>query len=681
MAKTEKKKGSKVKFIIIAAVLLLIAAVIIVLVSSASMMSGMVMAQTSELERKNLENRFSVSGIVESNTFKQVSANLVYNVDEVNVEVGDRVKAGDILAVLNSDEIQRQIVEQQANLDNANVNTDYSLSDAEKRYAEARDQIADGSYYEIRSAKLSLDNAQNQLSRAKDSLENARDNREKAENRYNEQVRLSGSDKQTRIDSAQRNVDSAKYEMDCALDDYNEAKRKQSEEDYSDIKDLKKAYDDAKKDYDARYSTDKGSDLAKARTAYENALSNYSYASAYYSENPGDSNAQGALETARTNLNNAEKTLNELTAKYNVETVENTYEKAMDAYNKAKANIDTSHDNEVRSTERAYNRAKSNYDTAVDTLNNAKDGNDLSLDSYKDAADNAKRTEEDAKKSVSEAEKAVLDAKNSYDLAVKSAQSTLASLKASADREKVLSENDTGLISLEILKEKLDDCVITAPCDGTVTAVYATPGAAATGVLFIVEDTDDLKMTATVKEYNISELSEGLDVTVTIPSLGNREYEGTVSKIAPTGVKGPNGKSDGSASFYVEVLIRDTKNTGLLIGMTSKCTAVTGSKESALAVGYDALVEDSDGSSYIFTADLIPGGNGTATARKIAVETGFETDAEIEIISDELSEGMLIINNSGDMTDGGLILLPDQLGASLQGNASGDGSAADTSAE
>lgn len=669
MAKTEKKKGSKVKFIIIAAVLLLIIAFVIIVVSSASMMSGMTMAQTSGLERKDMENRFSVSGIVESSTFKQVSANLVYNVDEVNVEVGDRVKAGDILAVLNSDEIQRQIVEQQANLDNANVNTDYSLSDAEKRYAEARDQIADGSYPEIRSAKLSLDNAQSALSRAKDALENARDSREKAESRYNEQVELSGSDKQTRINSAQKNADSAKYEMDCALDDYNKAKREQDEEDYSDLKDLKKAYDDAKKDYNARYSTDRGGEVSKAREAYENALSNYSYASAYAASNPADSDAQAALDTARTDLNKAEQHLNEITAKYNVETIENTYEKSMDAYNKAKADIDTAHENAVKAAERAYNRAKASYDTAIDTLENAKDGKDLSLDSYKDAVDNAVRAEEDAKKSVSEAEKTVDDARNSYDLSVRSAQSTLLSLKAAADREKVLSENDTGLISLEILKEKLDDCVITAPCDGTVTAVYATPGAAATGVLFIVEDTDNLKMTATVKEYNISELSEGLDVTVSIPSLGNREYEGTVSKIAPTGVKGPNGKSDGSASFDVEVIIRDTKDTGLLIGMTSKCTAVTGSKENAFAVGYDALVEDSDGSSYVYTADLVPGGNGTATARKIIVETGFETDAEIEIISDELTEGMTIINNSGDVTDGGLVILADQLGAALQSAA------------
>ena len=106
-SKTEKKKGSKVKWIILAIILLLVIAFVFSIASSASMLSNMTMAQTQSLERKDMENRFSVSGIVESTTFEQVSANLVYNIDEVNVEVGDKVKAGDILAVLNSDVLQR----------------------------------------------------------------------------------------------------------------------------------------------------------------------------------------------------------------------------------------------------------------------------------------------------------------------------------------------------------------------------------------------------------------------------------------------------------------------------------------------------------------------------------------------------------------------------------------------
>ena len=160
-----------------------------------------------------------------------------------------------------------------------------------------------------------------------------------------------------------------------------------------------------------------------------------------------------------------------------------------------------------------------------------------------------------------------------------------------------------------------------------------------------------------------------MKVTVTIPSLNNEEFDGVISKIAPTGVKGADGKSDGTASFEVEVNIHGTKDKGVLIGMNAKCSAVTGSAENVYAVTYDAVVEDSDGQSYVYAADMIEGGNGTATARRINVETGFESDAEVEIISDELTDGMELLSNAGDLTDGGLVIITSALGDAVQSAA------------
>lgn len=639
-ASTSGKKGSKVKLIITLVVIAIIIVIIVMIASSAAMMSGMVMADTMTLEKKDIENTVSVSGLVESQTFKQVSANLQYNVETVNVEVGDKVKAGDILATLNSDDLQNQIIQQQANINSSNINTEYSLSDAEKRYNEALEQINAGTYPEIRNAKMSLDSAETALQKAKDA--------------YSEQLDIQGSDKDNQLISAEKAVESAKYELDCAYSDYQEVKDEVDSEDYKDIKELKDAYDDAKKEYDSRYSDSKNKELSDARTGYESALSNFTYLTSMQKYDP-ESVSETAVSDAQKKLSEAESRLAELETKYNVKTTEKTYEKALEAYTNAKADLDSANSVKLKNAERSYERAKVSYDNAVNNLNSVKNGSSTSLESYEDA--------------VSDAQKAVDDARESYNLAVKNAESTLSSLKASADREKVLSENDSQLISLEILKDKLDDCVITAPCDGTVTAVNAVEGSAAVGVMFIIEDLDNLKMTASVKEYNISDIKPGLDVKVTIPSLDNKEFDGVVSKISPAGNKGANGKSDGSASFSIEVLIHDTKDSGVLIGMTSKCTAVTGSAENVFAVGYDALVEDADGSCYVYTADMIEGGNGTATARKIPVEVGFESDAELEIISDELTEGMDIITNSGDMTDGGVIIVASALGEAVQSAA------------
>ncbi len=640
---TAGKKGSKIKIIIFVVILAVIIGFIAMMVSSASMMSSMVMAETETLERKNIENTISMSGIVESQSFNKVSSNLAYNIDTVNVEVGDKVKEGDILATLDSDELQNQILQQQAAVDSSNVNTEYSLSDAEKRYNEALEQISAGTYPEIRNAKMTLDNAE-------EALEEARET-------YEEQLEIQGSDKDSRLVSAEKSVESAKYELDMAYEDYKEIKEEVEGEDYSSIKDLKKAYDDAKKEYDSRHSEEKNNELSNARKAYEEALANYSYISSYYKFDPENTTTDD-VKDAQTELAEAEAKLAELEKKYDVENTEKTYEDAMEAYNKAKADLDSANETKLKNAERTYERAKTSYDNAVNSLNSVKDGNETSIESYKDA--------------VVSAEKNLATAKESYELAVKNAESSLASLKASADREKILSENDSQLVSLEILKDKLDDCVIKAPCDGTVTAVYAAEGTSAAGVLFIIEDTDSLKMTSSVKEYSISGLKEGIDVKVTIPSLGNMEFDGTISKIAPAGTKGADGKSDGTASFSVEVNIHNTKDSGVLIGMNSKCKAVTDSAENVFAVGYDALVEDADGSCYVYTADVVEGGAGAATARKISVETGFESDAAVEIISSELTEGMDIITNAGDMTDGGVIILASAFGEAMQEAGAGE---------
>lgn len=640
MSKTNAagRKGPKVKVIILLIVLAIVIGFVAMMIYSASMMSGMTMAEVTELQKKNIENTISVSGIVESRTFEKVSANLQYNVETVNVEVGDKVKKGDILATLNSDDLQNQIIQQQASIDSSNINTEYSLTTAEKNYNEALQQINDGTYPEIRNAKMNLDSAEDALKKAQD--------------KYDEQLAVSGTDRDSQLTSAKNSVASAKAELDYAYDDYTEAKSDVENEDYSDIKNLKDAYDDAKKEYDSRYSTDKNDELTKAREAYQTAYENYSYLSTMLQFESG-SVTQNDVAQAQQVLNEAQTKLSELEAKYNVKTTEKTYESALEAYTKAKADIDSSNSVKLKNAERAYERAKTSYETAKSNLASVEDGNDTSLKSYKDAVDSAQQ--------------AVEDAKESYSIAQKNAESSLASLKAAADREKVLSENDVNLINLEILKDKLADCVITAPCDGTITEVNAVSGSAAAGVLFIIEDLDDLKMTASVKEYSISEMKTGLDVKVTIPSLNNKEFDGTVTKIAPTGNKGVDGKSDGTSSFGVEIAIHDTKDSGVLIGMTSKCTAVTGSAENVYAVGYDSLIEDADGNCYIYAADMVDAT--TATARKIPVTTGFENDAEIEIISDELTDGMTIITNAGDVTDGGVVIIASALGDAVQSAA------------
>ncbi|HCY06400.1 MAG TPA: hypothetical protein DHS57_03790, partial [Erysipelotrichaceae bacterium] len=65
--------------------------------------------RTIFLEKGELYSSVSIKGTILSNEVSSVSTNLNAKVIEVNVKVGDEVKKGDVIAKLDSSDIQREI--------------------------------------------------------------------------------------------------------------------------------------------------------------------------------------------------------------------------------------------------------------------------------------------------------------------------------------------------------------------------------------------------------------------------------------------------------------------------------------------------------------------------------------------------------------------------------------------
>ncbi|MBQ8978176.1 MAG: efflux RND transporter periplasmic adaptor subunit, partial [Oscillospiraceae bacterium] len=105
----KKKKGIAGKIILVV-VLLLLAAGGFLIWQSVNAMKNMAMVEPMELKKKDLRNTVTFSGIVESNTFEQVTSGMNLPIATVNVKEGDIVKKGDILATLDSDTIEDDIL-------------------------------------------------------------------------------------------------------------------------------------------------------------------------------------------------------------------------------------------------------------------------------------------------------------------------------------------------------------------------------------------------------------------------------------------------------------------------------------------------------------------------------------------------------------------------------------------
>jgi multidrug resistance efflux pump len=117
-------------------------------------------------------------------------------------------------------------------------------------------------------------------------------------------------------------------------------------------------------------------------------------------------------------------------------------------------------------------------------------------------------------------------------------------------------------IALRLMERQLENATLTAPISGTVTAVFVTEGTMGMGLMFIVEDTENLRIMTAFREYEIDMIQAGMDVV--IRTAGNAEYQGVIRRISPAA----NVLSH-IVEFEVEVAIT-SENTGLRIGMNTR---------------------------------------------------------------------------------------------------------------
>lgn len=89
------------------------------------------------LSKTNLLKTLSTSGTVKTNNYTNVYSNSTGKVKTVNVSVGDKVKAGDVLAVLDSYALEQDIAKLQETIKNNDASTQIDLQNKKKAYEDA----------------------------------------------------------------------------------------------------------------------------------------------------------------------------------------------------------------------------------------------------------------------------------------------------------------------------------------------------------------------------------------------------------------------------------------------------------------------------------------------------------------------------------------------------------------
>ena len=290
-----------------------------------------------------------------------------------------------------------------------------------------------------------------------------------------------------------------------------------------------------------------------------------------------------------------------------------------------------------------------NSQQTAETVSRAKEDQQTQLAAAQKAIDDAKdaynaqsimwdksEDKSDAEfQSLLAAQKAVTTAEEDYQKVLETTNRTIEDAQRAVELDKYKGSDSSSKDKLTDLKEQLEDCNITAPCGGVVTAVNVSVGdvnADSKTPLVTIEDTSSLKMVATVEEADILKIEEGMKARV-------------------VRVKGQSTGSDGqttSGGYSVEISL---DNKELLVGMEVKAKVMIKEKGEVLAIPYDLVKTDDDGNTYVLVAEANADGSATAVKKNITV--GEEVDYYTEVTGGDLAEGdKLIYDYSGTVTEG-----------------------------
>lgn len=123
------------------------------------------------LHKADLTDSISMKGIVESDNTQKVYSNLSYKVKEVFVEAGDYVKEGDILAQLETEDLERSLEKRKEEVSASHQSNINQLNNSQRILSEALSNLNNGTNSQIVSAETSLKTAEINLENTKKAYE------------------------------------------------------------------------------------------------------------------------------------------------------------------------------------------------------------------------------------------------------------------------------------------------------------------------------------------------------------------------------------------------------------------------------------------------------------------------------------------------------------------------------
>ena len=234
----------------------------------------------------------------------------------------------------------------------------------------------------------------------------------------------------------------------------------------------------------------------------------------------------------------------------------------------------------------------------------------------------------------------------SYKDAIEAAQNNI----QIAQLQQNYSQTYTQVDAKDDVYESMEKTQVSAPFSGYIITMNVEEGNNyQTGsTVFTIADTSGYVVEATVNEYDVASIKQGLPAVVKFEATGDEEFKGEVTYVSLASeatLSGTNAAASamaatgtaGGTTATDKVKIKLTDNDERLrVGMTAKASVVLDSVSNVFAVPYDCVQEKDDGSFFI--NEILEDG----TKKEIPVKKGLESDYYVEITGEGLKDGMTV---------------------------------------
>ncbi|MBQ8489613.1 MAG: efflux RND transporter periplasmic adaptor subunit [Pseudobutyrivibrio sp.] len=192
--------------------------------------------------------------------------------------------------------------------------------------------------------------------------------------------------------------------------------------------------------------------------------------------------------------------------------------------------------------------------------------------------------------------------------------------------------------------ESMEKTHVSAPISGYIITMNVDVGNNYTqgNTVFTIADTSGFVVDATVNEYDIANIAQGLPANIKFEATGDEEFGGEVTfvSIASEGsISGQNPQAaqgtSGVANYKIKIKLND-KDDRLRVGMTAKASVILDSVANVLSVPYDCIQQDDKGKDFVAVVKK------DGTKKNVYVTTGLESDYYVEIKGEGLKEGMTV---------------------------------------